>query len=279
MRQMGSAYTPVACTTPPVCFTGPGTCDPADGQCDYTPVVCNTQGVCQIGPGTCNPQNGQCSYPPLVCNANQCQVCQNSQCVSTCPLGTTCNGAGQCITDCVPGGICTTTANCCGTNVCCNGTCVTPDSECAECLSECSDDSSKCSCFHPDNGNYDCANRNGCDNGQGHYLHKLNPFGNAMTTRFAVMAPSESSLSAQGSQVGRIHSGRLFLSHRRHNLHGRQLSRSHAECHRIRHLDGTRSIELPRHRRLKVAGLSGLDFGRRDQADLCFQRVSLDRSG
>lgn len=38
--------------------------------------------------------------------------------------------------------------------------------ECAACAAPGGD---KCCCFHDNNGNYDCANRNGCDNGQGHH--------------------------------------------------------------------------------------------------------------
>lgn len=108
--------TVTTCTSPPVCHTSPGTCDPQSGACTYppeadgtscddgtlcttgttcsggscgggTPVVCDDPPECHTAVGaTCDPGTGACIYP--VTTGAPCQG------------GRTCLGTGRCAMAC-----------------------------------------------------------------------------------------------------------------------------------------------------------------------------------
>jgi hypothetical protein len=109
----------VRCTSPPgPCFLGAGTCDPADGSCQYdvnpdkvgascddgqacttgdrcqldggcggAQTVCPAKGAC-FGAGTCNPADGGCEYPVVLANS-----CDDGD---GCTLGDHCVADGGC---------------------------------------------------------------------------------------------------------------------------------------------------------------------------------------
>jgi hypothetical protein len=93
---------PVVCTASDQCHVA-GTCDPATGTCsnpaktDGTP--CEDGLFCTTG-DTC--QAGVCTGGTSPCNAAQCLTCDeaNNQCVNTCPVGTQCDGSGNCVNIC-----------------------------------------------------------------------------------------------------------------------------------------------------------------------------------
>lgn len=94
---------------PQVCFS-PGTCDPADGICDYTNLPdgtsCGTNRVCCTGAATI------CCAAPPPCKIGGCNAAGNCAITGNMVNGTPCGAGGQC----------------CGGS-CCVGTC-TADNKC-----------------------------------------------------------------------------------------------------------------------------------------------------
>lgn len=138
----GCGHAEIVCTTPPVCFTGPGTCNADTGQCDYIPSVCDTPGACEASPGVCNPETGQCEYPAR-CSGNTPQCCQSGDGTAYC-IGSTqicCENNETCsapCTHCGPDGYCESA--CANMEACCDADCVdllTDPNNCGVCGTVC----------------------------------------------------------------------------------------------------------------------------------------------
>lgn len=93
---------PVVCPTPDQCHD-PGTCNPATGVCSNPPKADGTpcdDGLFCTATDTC--QGGVCTGSGSPCDPLACLTCDEGTdtCLNTCPVGTKCDGNGNCVPIC-----------------------------------------------------------------------------------------------------------------------------------------------------------------------------------
>lgn len=148
-----------------ICAAPCNVCSAATGGI-CTPVGCGTPGECETGPGTCNPQTGACDYPValdgthcggddagrICCNGGCCAAgadCVGGTCQAICTaLGARCSEELQCCQDgstfCADT-CCHDVGDSCASNVeCCTGQCRDGETCCAPPGSSCTNEGDCC---------------------------------------------------------------------------------------------------------------------------------------